>query len=92
MFADIVKYLKKEYKNINNETLSLTPTGPCDILLQNMSKVRTWVQCQKNYKIGNMKDVLPVGEPSTDRLEDNFRKFLELSSDKDPQNVNRPND
>ena len=92
MFADIVKYLKKEYKNINNETLSLTPTGPCDILLQNMSKVRTWVQCQKNYKIGNMKDVVPVGEPSTDRLEDNFRKFLELSSDKDPQNVNRPND
>ena len=92
MFANIVKYLKKEYKNINNETLSLTPVGPCDIHLQNMSKIRTWVQCQKNYKIGNMGDTIPVGEPSEDRLEDNFRKFLDQSTDKKPSNVTRPND
>lgn len=92
VFANIVKYLKKEYKKINNETLSLTPAGPCDILLQNMSKVRTWVQCQKNYKIGNMGDTLPVGEPSEDKLEDNFRKFLDQSTDKKPQNVTRKND
>ena len=91
-FANIVKYLKKEYKNINNETLSLTPVGPCDIHLQNMSKIRTWVQCQKNYKIGNMGDTIPVGEPSEDRLEDNFRKFLDQSTDKNPSNVKRPND
>ena len=92
-FADIVKYLKKEYKNINNEALSLTPLGPCDILLQNMSKVRTWVQCHKNYKIGNMGDTLPVGEPSEDRLEDNFKKFLEKSAGgKQPSNVTKPND
>ena len=91
-FANIVKYLKKEYKNINNETLSLTPVGPCDIHLQNMSKIRTWVQCQKNYKIGNMGDTIPVGEPSEDRLEDNFRKFLDQSTDKNPSNVTRPND
>ena len=89
-FADIVKYLKREYKNIYNETLSLTPTGPCNILLQNMSKMRTWVQCQKNYKIGNMGDTLPVGEPSEDSLEDNFRKFLDQSTDKNPSNVTRP--
>ena len=66
--------------------------GPCDILLQNMSKVRTWVQCCKNYKIGNMGDTLPVGEPSEDKLEDNFRKFLDQSTDKKPQNVTRKND
>ena len=57
-----------------------------------MSKVRTWVQATKVYTIGNMKDVLPVGEPSKDRLEDSFKKFLELSSDKKPKNVTRPND
>ena len=91
-FKDIVKYLKKEYKNINNETLTLSPMGPCDIHLQNMSKIRTWVQCQKSYKIGNMKDVIPVGEPSEDRLEDNFKKFLDQSSNKKPQNVTRKND
>ena len=92
VFAKIVKYLKKEYKNINNEALSLTPLGPCDIHLQNMSKIRTWVQCHKNYKIGNMGDTLPVGEPSEDRLEDNFKKFLEQSSDKKSPNDTRPND
>jgi hypothetical protein len=91
-FKDIVKYLKKEYKNINDETLTLSPMGPCDIHLQNMSKIRTWVQCQKSYKIGNMKDVIPVGEPSEDRLEDNFKKFLDQSSNKKPQNVTRKND
>ena len=91
-FADITKFLKKEYKNLSGETLSLKEDGPASMMLQNMSKIRTWVQASKVYTVGNMKDVLPVGEPSTDRLEDNFRKFLELSSDKDPQNVNRTND
>jgi hypothetical protein len=37
-----------------------------------------------------MKDVIPVGEPSEDRLEDNFRKFLDQSTDKKPENVTRP--
>ena len=92
VFRDIVKYLKKEYQNINNEALSLTPVGPCDILLQNMSKVRTFITCQKNYRIGNMKDTTPIGERSEDRIEDNFKKFLEQSSDKKSPNDTRPNE
>jgi hypothetical protein len=39
-----------------------------------------------------MKDTIPVNEPSEDRLEDNFKKFLNQSSDKKPENVTRPND
>ena len=89
-YNDIVKFLKKEYKSITKNTLTLTAQGPSDILLQNMSRVRTWVQCQKVYIIGGLKDVTSVGEPSKDRLEDSFRKFLELSTDKKPQNVTRP--
>ena len=91
-YADIVKFLKKEYKNITKETLSLTPDGPCEILLQNMSKLRTWVQCKKVYTVGNLNDINAVGEPSKDRLEDSFRKFLEQSTDKKPKNVTRKND
>ena len=91
-FADIVKFLKKEYKNLTGETLTLTEDGPAGMLLQNMSKIRTFVQASKVYTVGNLKDVVPVGEPSQDRLEDNFRKFLEQSSDKRPQNDTRPND
>jgi hypothetical protein len=90
-YADIVKFLKKEYKKITSETLSLKEDGPCDILLQNMSRLRTWVECTKVYTIGNMKDIIPLGEPSEDRLEKDFRKFLELSTDKKPKNVTRKN-
>ena len=88
-FSDITKFLKKEYKNLTGEALSLTEDGPANMLLQNISKIRTWVQASKVYTVGNMKDVLPVGEPSVDRLEDNFKKFLEQSSDKRPENVTR---
>tara|TARA_R100001440_G_scaffold59741_1_gene79475 strand:+ start:457 stop:999 length:543 start_codon:yes stop_codon:yes gene_type:complete len=91
-FADITKFLKKEYKNLTGETLNLTEDGPVNMLLQNMSKIRTFVQASKVYTVGSLKEVVPVGEPSTDRLEDNFRKFLEQSSDKKPENVTRPND
>ena len=91
-FADIVKFLKKEYKNLTGEALSLKEDGPASMLLQNMSKIRTWVQSSKVYTVGNMKDVIPLAEPSVDRLEDNFRKFLEQSTDKNPPNVTRPND
>ncbi len=91
-FADITKFLKKEYKNLTDEALTLTADGPANMLLQNMSKIRTWVQASKVYTVGNMKEVSPVGEPSEDRLEDKFRKFLEQSSDKKPENVTRPND
>ena len=92
IYGDIVKFLKKEYKTITKNTIALTSDGPCDILLQNMSRVRTWVQCQKVYTIGGLKDVIQVGEPSEDRLEDNFRKFLELDTNKKPQNVTKKND
>ena len=91
-FADIAKFLKKEYKNVTGDALTLTADGPCNILLQNMSKIRTWAQCTKVYTVNSLKDVVPVGEPSQDRLEDNFKKFLEQSSDKKPENVTRPND
>jgi len=88
-YSDIVKFLKKEYKAVTGESLSLTAVGPADIHLQNMSRVRSWAQATKAYKIGNMDGVVPVEDQSEDRLEANFRKFLELSTDKKPQNVTR---
>ena len=91
-YADIVKFLKKEYKKVTGDTLSVKADGDVDFILQNMSKIRTWVQATKVYTVGNLKDVIPVGEPSEDRLEANFKKFLELSTDKKPQNVTRKND
>ena len=41
MINDIAKFLKKEYKAVTGETLSLTPDGETEILVQNTSRVRT---------------------------------------------------
>ena len=60
--------------------------------MQNMSKLRTWVQCQKTYTVDSLKDVMPVGDPSKDRLDKDFKKFLDLKSDKKPKNVTKKND
>ena len=88
-YADIAKFLKKEYKKVTGDTLSLKEDGKVDFILQNMSRLRTWVQATKSYTVGNMKDVIEIAEPSEDRLEANFKKFLELSTDKKPENVTR---
>jgi hypothetical protein len=84
-FGDIAKYLKKEYKNITQESIGLTPDGETDILVQSTSRVRTWVQAAKQYNISGT-DVPTVNEPSKDSLEAGFKKFLDLSSTKRPKN------
>jgi len=86
---DVVKFLKKEYKKVTGNTLSLSAEGKTSIHAQSMSRVRNWVQATKTFKIGGMKDVESVGEPSEERLDSAIKDFLELGRDKakKPQNV-----
>ena len=53
-FANIVKFLKKQYKNATGKTLSLNPDGDADILLQYMNRKRSWIQATKCYTIGGL--------------------------------------
>jgi len=77
--ADVVKYLKKEYKKITGNTLTLTKEGDSEILVQYISRVRCDVQASCMYKIGGMKDVLDANEPaSEDRLNDAVKNWLKL--------------
>ena len=77
--ADITKYLKKEYKKITGNTLSLTKDGDSDILVQYISRVRCDVQAKQFYKIGGMGDTIDSREPdSEDRLDDAIKKWLKL--------------
>jgi hypothetical protein len=85
-FGDIVKFLKKEYKKVTKESVTLTEIAPADIMVQSTSRVRNWVQASKQYQIGSVDGVDPVKGSSEDRLEDNIKKFMELSSDKRPSN------
>ena len=86
-FADILKYLKKEYRRLGNGSVTLSPIDEARVDAQSISRVRTWIQAQKAYKIGGVEGVDPIGQKSDkDRLDDNVKKFLELSSDKRPPN------
>ena len=75
MITDVASFLKKEYKKITGESLTLTPDGEVRVLAQNTSRVRSFVTADKTFKIGGI-DSEEVSSPSGDRLEDNFRKFL----------------
>tara|TARA_R110000822_G_scaffold65421_4_gene160145 strand:- start:6431 stop:6946 length:516 start_codon:yes stop_codon:yes gene_type:complete len=73
----IADFLKKEYKVITGKSLSITPQGEAQCLVQNTSQVRTFVVAHKLYKIGGMKKVTTLGEGITDPLAVNYHKFLE---------------
>jgi hypothetical protein len=75
---DVAKFLKKEYKKVTGNTLTLTEDGELEAIVQNTSRVRSWVQASKWYKIGGIGDVEPVAEASEDRLKDSYKKWLSL--------------
>lgn len=87
--SDIVSYLKKEYKKITGNTLSLKEKGECDARVESTSRVRVFVTARKDYEIGNMGDAEDVKGPSEDKLEATFKSFLEQSSDKKAPNDTR---
>jgi len=90
----IVSFLKKEYKDITKQTISLTPTSEVQVFVQPVSRQRTTVEAKKHYKINSLKDVEPVSPPSEDITRDITRKFLEMGREKakKPSNVKFKND
>ncbi len=88
---EIVKFLKKEYKAITGDTLTLTKEGEPHILVQRMSNYRTDVQAHCDYRIGGLKDVGDVDEASAeDRLDSAVRDWLALGpGNRRPSNDNR---
>ena len=62
---EIVKFLKKEYKAITGNTVTLTKEGDHHILVQRISNYRTDVQAHCDYRIGGLTEV--IGLPSARR-------------------------
>ena len=75
--SDIVSYLKKQYRKVTGNTLSLKEKGEVDARVESTSRVRVFVTARKNYEISNMDNVVGAKEPSKDSLEKEFRKFLD---------------
>ena len=73
---DIANFIKKEYKKVTGDTLSLTPQGDFLAHVQNTSKVRVFVNAFKDYKIGGISDVEPVKGDAKDSIDAKFQDFL----------------
>ena len=74
---DVVNHLKKQYKKITGNTLSLTPEGEVDCLVQSTSRVRVFVTAKKTYKVGGLDSVEAAKNDSKDKLDSSFRSFLD---------------
>jgi hypothetical protein len=87
---EIVKFLKKEYKAITGNTLTLTKEGEHHVLVQRLSNYRTDVQAHCDYRIGGLTDVIEVNEGSDeDRLEQAVKDWLSLGPKGRPKNDTR---
>ena len=84
--ADIANYLKKEYKKVTGSALKLTPLTECDINIQSMSRIRNWIQCQQDYKIGG---VSSVGLDTKPEYREQFKRFNALAGTARPSNDTR---
>lgn len=82
MIQNVASFIKKEYKKVTGDSLSLSPEGEVQVLVQNTSKIRVFVIGKRFYKIGNLDGVIPVSEPSEDRLDKSIRDFLALGKNK----------
>ena len=76
----IADFLKKEFRLITGSTLSLTPQGECHCLVQNTSRVRTFVMAHRLFKINGMQGVETLGESIADPIDVKYQKFLKEGS------------
>ena len=93
--SDIVKFLKKEYKNVTKGSVTIKEDSDADILVQSTSKYRTWVQATKQFEIGGQGDSTDPVRQSSERSKDEpfekqFKDFLDQSTDKRPSNDKAP--
>jgi len=75
--ADIKSWLVKEYKKITGKSVSLTEEGEIDVRVENSTRVRSWVLAKKHYVVGGLNKEMQLDVPSEDRLEGNWKSFLE---------------
>lgn len=76
--TDIAGWLKKEYRKVTGESITLTEEGECDVMVQNSSRVRSWVQAKKHYRVGGLdEDMNDDNRGSKPAPESNWKSFME---------------
>ena len=84
---DIASFLKKEYKKITGNGLTLTKVKDKEpeMIVQSTSKVRSWVQAHQEFTIGGIPENPELGHTVEERLDDSIKKWLGMGKDKFPK-------
>jgi|TARA_Y100000034_G_C6866549_1_gene395050 hypothetical protein len=90
--SDIAKWLKKEYRKITGQSVTLTEEGEVDVMVQNISNMRTWMQAKKHYKVGGLSEEMQIEAESKSTLDKSWKSFLDQGGwkGKRPKNDTRP--
>lgn len=54
--SDITSFLKKEYKKITGDSVTLTVEGETDMRVESTSRIRSWVVAKKHFKVGGLSE------------------------------------
>jgi len=83
---DIISYLKKEYKKITGNSVTLTKEDKePDVLVQSLSHKRSWVQAHQGFKIGGIPDHPEMGDTVEKRLSIAMKNWIGFGKDKFPK-------
>jgi len=89
---DIVSYLKKEFKKITGKSLTLSKEDKePDVLVQSLSRIRSWVQATQKFKIGGIPDEPKMGDTVEERLSTAMKSWIGFGKDKFPKTKNPEN-
>ena len=75
--TDIKGWLTKEYKKITGNSITLTEEGEIDVRVENSTRIRSWVMAKKHYVVGGLDKDMQNDATSEERLEGNWKTFLE---------------
>jgi hypothetical protein len=91
---EIASFLKKEYRKIRGESVTLTKEGEIDIRVESSSHVRSWVTAKCHYRVGGL-DKEMNNETGSKPPDEHWKAFMDLggwngSGGKRPDNDSRP--
>ena len=89
--TDIVSYIKKEYKKVTGNALTLSELKDAKPKMEviQTSRIRTEVKVTTHYEIGGLEDAHAEKDSQKEKIVKGMEKWLALSSDKRPQNDTR---
>tara|TARA_R110000744_G_scaffold339904_1_gene445054 strand:+ start:1011 stop:1550 length:540 start_codon:yes stop_codon:yes gene_type:complete len=62
--AGVASFLRKEYKKITGNTVSLTKQDEIDVHVENSTRVRSWVVAKMHYKVGGLGEEMNIDNGS----------------------------